>query len=155
MPPSPRPYPCPCIPALTRLSGADGSLGANATGKSYAYGGADTEPGVRGDPFAASSATPLVGNRVWRTPSFWADEGYAALAVAESSHAAANLQGYGAKWSRSDGSGGGGGGGGPQLTWTVEGRRADLYLAPAPTLKKGVAALAALTGGARAQCPSY
>eukprot|EP01046_Picozoa_sp_COSAG06_P043423 COSAG06_NODE_5685_length_3292_cov_2.986029_2_plen_146_part_00 len=29
------------------------------------------------DPFATAAAEPIVGNRVWRTPSYWASEGYA------------------------------------------------------------------------------
>ena len=119
-------------------SGLQLKLSALPTAKSYAYGGADQEPGVDGDPFAAAAAQPIVGNRVWRTPSYWATEGYAALGVASNSHAADNLAGYGASWQRANNS----------VTWDIEGTRGDLYLAPATTLPQGVSTIARLTGPA-------
>ncbi len=113
-------------------------LSASPGAKSYGFGGADQEPGVDGDPFAAAAAQPIVGNRVWRTPSYWATEGYAVLGVASTSHAAGNLAGYGASWQRSN----------DYITWDIEGAHADLYLAPAATLPEGVSAIAQLTGPA-------
>ena len=113
-------------------------LSALPSAKSYGFGGADQEPGVDGDPFAATAAQPIVGNRVWRTPSYWATEGYAVLGVASTSHAAGNLAGYGASWQRVSNS----------VTWNIEGARADLYFAPAATLPEGVSAIARLTGPA-------
>eukprot|EP01043_Picozoa_sp_COSAG02_P128498 COSAG02_NODE_65966_length_256_cov_1.522293_1_plen_85_part_11 len=56
-------------------------LSASPGAKSYGFGGADQEPGVDGDPFAAAAAQPIVGNRVWRTPSYWTTERYAVLGV--------------------------------------------------------------------------
>ena len=135
-------------PAAGRIFGRTGGsathrgvqleLSALPSAKSYGFGGADQEPGVDGDPFAATAAQPIVGNRVWRTPSYWATEGYAALGVASTSHAAGNLAGYGASWQRANDS----------VTWDVEGGRADLYFAPAATLPEGVSAIAQLTGPA-------
>lgn len=113
-------------------------LSASPDAKSYGFGGADQEPGVDGDPFAAAAVQPIVGNRVWRTPSYWATEGYAVLGVASTSHAAGNLAGYGASWQRSNN----------YITWDIEGTRGDLYLAPAATLPQGVSAIAELTGPA-------
>lgn len=113
-------------------------LSASPRAKSYGFGGADQEPGVDGDVFAATAAQPIVGNRVWRTPSYWASEGYAVLGVASASHAAGNLAGYGASWQRSNDS----------VTWDIEGEHGDLYLAPAATLPQGVSAMAQLTGPA-------
>ena len=132
-----------------RIGGATGgglqiSLGALPSAKTYGFGGADQEPGVDGDPFAAASASPIVGNKVWRTPSYWASEGYSALGVTSTSHAAGALNKYGASWSR----------GNTALTWSIEGSGGDLYLTPAATLPDGVSAIAALTGAA-AVPPAY
>jgi alpha-glucosidase len=112
-----------------QLSSSNGS-------RVYGYGGGAMEGGVGGDPWAAANSTPVVGNTVWRTPSYYATDGYAALAVLPSSHSENSLTAYGANWSMEQGG----------LLWSFEGQRIDLYLLPATTLKEGISALALLTG---------
>jgi alpha-glucosidase len=120
-------------PMVTNISV---QLSASLGSRFYSYGGGAQEPGVGGDPWAAVSSTPAVGNTVWRTPSYYATDGYAALAVVPSSHSQSSLSVYGASWGAEQ----------RRLLWSFEGQRADLYLLPAATLKAGISALALLTG---------
>ena len=140
------------------------ALGGAAGGRMYGSGGGATpSPSPSEDPYAAAAASPAVGNTAWFVPSVWASDGYGALGVASANHSAAALAKYPASWARSSGGavpkGGGGGsdkgGDGDTVVWTFEGTAADLYLMPARTLKDGVAAIAALTGGMRAVPPRY
>lgn len=179
--PPPGPAPSPSGPALTLQLG-DGVAAAGApTHKSYAFGGASTEPGVFGDPFASVSATASVGNTKWYVPSYWGSEGYAVLAVASAAAPSSGgadssaLNEYQAAWSRNSGSQDPSTNASPfsnsdnqvsggSVRWTFSGgssgsndtssNRADLYLMPAATLAHGVSAMAALTGGA-AVPPKY
>ena len=136
-------------------------LGGAAGGRMYGSGGGRSEAGVGGDPYAAAAATPVVGNTVWYVPTAWSTDGYAALGVASANHSAADLAHYPVSWKRQNSSTAGAGAGpeaeaeAEEVVWAFEGTAAELYLMPAPTLKDGVAAIAALTGGMDSVPPRY
>jgi alpha-glucosidase len=72
-----------------------------------------------------------VGNGVAVIPHYWADSGYATLAVSSDDNAPAS-------WSAPEGQ--------DHLTWTFAGSSADLYLMPAATLYDATAAYTQLSG---------
>lgn len=118
-------------------------------GRVYGYGGGKDDAGVGGDPFAANSASAMVGNTVWVVPSFWTTDGYSALGVSSLPHSGPDksLAKYPASWERHEGN--------STLVWSFDGSsRADLYLMPASTATGGVAAITSLAGG-YAKPPRY